>query len=416
MKTDAPTFDGTHEGHAFRRSSGHVLIIVENVPVSMDHRVSKQVESLVAHGYRVSVVTRRHPGNRSFAYRLPVRLLEYRSPPAVTGRLGYLLEYGYSLAMATILALRARATSRIDVVQICQPPDVYLAIGILMKALGCRVLVDQRDLLPELYTARYGVTGGAMVRMLQRTERLSQRTGNHVITVNDTLRDKAIGSSGVRPERVTVVRNGPVRGRANAAVPDSALKQGSPHLCCWVGVMSPQDRLDVLIRAIDHLVKIIGRTDCRFALIGDGDSRAESIALSRDLGLEPWVTFPGWMPEDAVFRYLATADIGVDSNLQSEVSPVKAMEYMACGLPVVAFDLAETRTTAVSAAAYATPGDPIALATLIDELLDDPARRRTMADAGRTRIREELAWERQAGAYLQVVDLLAGNGRIRTVA
>src|SRR6266446_3746666 len=116
-RANAPSVRGTRGGDRGNGSQrGHVLIIVENVPVSMDHRVSKQVESLVGHGYRVSVVTRKHPRNREFEARFPVRLLEYRSPPAVSGRVGYLLEYAYSLAIATLLALRVRATAKIDVV------------------------------------------------------------------------------------------------------------------------------------------------------------------------------------------------------------------------------------------------------------------------------------------------------------
>ena len=387
----------------------NVLIIVENIPVSMDHRVTKQVESLIHHGYRVTVITRRDSRNQAFAERLPVRLLEYQPPPSVPGRAGYLIEYGYSLIAATVLALRAFATARIDVVQICQPPDVFLAITALMRGLGCRVLVDQRDLLPELYRARYGVADGTMVRLLQRSERLSQRLANHVLSVNDTLREKALRSSGLEPQRVTVVRNGPVRGRANGAHADPVLKRGFPFLCCWVGVMSPQDRLDLLVRGIDHLVHVIGRTDCRFAIIGDGDARAEVIELARELGLDRWVTFPGWLPEQDVFRYLASADIGVDSNLQPEVSPVKAMEYMACGLPVLSFDLPETRATGGIAGRYAPPGDPIALAARIDDLLDDPRGREAMAAAGLSRIADDLAWERQAVPYLRVVNALSGR-------
>src|SRR5436190_22281375 len=134
-RADAPSLVRTRDGDRSAQSSrGHMLIIVENSPVSMDHRVTKQIESLIEHGYRVSVITRRHPKNRAFEARLPVRLLEYLSPPALSGRLGYVLEYAHSLAMSAFLALRARARSRIDVVQVCQPPDVHLVITALMKA------------------------------------------------------------------------------------------------------------------------------------------------------------------------------------------------------------------------------------------------------------------------------------------
>jgi hypothetical protein len=87
-----------------RDRSRHVLIIVENVRASMDHRVSKQIESLVANGFRVSVITRRDPKNRRLRTDLGVRTLEYRSPPGSASRSGYVFEYGYSLIMATARA------------------------------------------------------------------------------------------------------------------------------------------------------------------------------------------------------------------------------------------------------------------------------------------------------------------------
>jgi glycosyltransferase involved in cell wall biosynthesis len=391
----------------------HVLIIVENVPASMDHRVSKQIESLVENGFRVSIITRRDPKNRRLTEDLGVRILEYRPPPGSATRSGYVFEYGYSLIMATLLALRARAGGRIDVVQLCQPPDIYFLLGFIMRALGSAILVDQRDLLPELYTARYGEGHRAMLLLLKSMERVSQRMASHVLCVNDYLRDKAVRSSKISADRVTIVRNGPVLRRVREAKSEHTLKQDFGFLCCWVGMIAPQDRVDLLIESIDHLIHVIGRTDCRFALIGEGESRQPTMSLARDLQLERWVTFTGWLPEEEVFGYLATADIGLDSNLQAEVSPVKAMEYMAFGLPVVAFDLPETRKTAMDAAAYSPPGDVIALATSIDALLGDEARRRVMSEAGRRRIQTDLSWERQAVRYLGAIDRLTSEASRR---
>jgi glycosyltransferase involved in cell wall biosynthesis len=391
----------------------HVLMIVENVPVSMDHRASKQIESLVENGFRVSVITRRDPGNRRLTMELGVRVLEYRSPPASASRGGYVFEYGYSLLAATFLALRARSRSRIHVVQLCQPPDIYFLLGLVMRAFGSMILVDQRDLLPELYVSRYGKEHPAMLWFLQNMERVSQRMASHVLCVNDYLRDKAVRSSGISADHVTIVRNGPVLQRVEQAKAEPALKQDFGFLCCWVGMIAPQDRVDLLIDSIDHLIHVIGRTDSRFALIGEGDSLERTMSLARDLELERWVTFSGWLPENEVFRYLATADIGLDSSLQGEVSPVKTMEYMAFGLPVVAFDLPETRKTAMGAAAYSRPGDVIALARSIDALLSDEARRRAMSEAGRRRIQTDLSWERQAVRYLGAIDRLTTEGSHR---
>jgi glycosyltransferase involved in cell wall biosynthesis len=181
-------------------------------------------------------------------------------------------------------------------------------------------------------------------------------------------------------------------------------------------MMGPQDKVDVALHAIFHLIHVLGRTDCHFAFVGDGEMRRDLQTLADDLAISEWVSFPGWVGEEEVFTYLSTADLGLEPNLEDYVSPVKGMEYMAFGLPFVAFDLPETRTLAGPAAAYAPPGDEVALARLIGALLDDPARRAEMGRAGRQRIEERFAWDHQQVAYVEVYRrLLATPARRRPV-
>jgi len=94
----------------------------------------------------------------------------------------------------------------------------------------------------------------------------------------------------------------------------------------------------------------------------------------------------------------------------------KTMEYMAYALPVVAFDLKETRVSAESAAVYVEPGDIDGFAKAIAELLDDPERRAAMAAAARARAAAVLDWEPQKRAYVSVYDRLFAVERPRVAA
>jgi glycosyltransferase involved in cell wall biosynthesis len=85
------------------------------------------------------------------------------------------------------------------------------------------------------------------------------------------------------------------------------------------------------------------------------------------------------------------------------------MEYMAYSLPVVAFDLRETRVSALAAARYVEPNDVESYARAIVALLDDPETRKSMGAFGRERIEGELAWEHQEREYLRVYDELVGS-------
>jgi glycosyltransferase involved in cell wall biosynthesis len=149
------------------------------------------------------------------------------------------------------------------------------------------------------------------------------------------------------------------------------------------------------------------RTDCGFAVIGDGECMAQVRELSALLDIESWVDLPGWLPEEKVFSYLASADLGLDTSLQAEISPVKILEYMAFGVPFVAFDVAETRAMGCGASALVPPADVDSFAQQVVALLDNAARRCEMGEVGRERVRAELAWERQSSAYLDVMRRLS---------
>ena len=402
---------------------GRVLIILENEPAWTSHRVRKQVDTLLENGYSVTLITRKAdaitallgdglPGNDQFRGRPGVRVLEYPMSLDGQGLLGYLAEYGYAFLAAAFLSFRALLTGGIDVVQFCAPPDIYFPLAWVLKWLGVRVLIDQRDLLPELYAARFDQVRPALLSALRTCERLSHRSADRIICTNEYQRSRALKESGLPDSQVQIVRNGPVLTHVTEAKADESLKRGRRYLCCWVGSMGRQDRVDLLVQSIDHVVHDLGRKDCQFTIIGPGECLASNQELAHRLDLDEWVHFTGLQLPQEVFRYLATADIGLDASLQADVSPVKLYEYMAFGLPVVAFDLQETRALAGGAAVLAEAGDIKAHGQAIEALLSSPERRRELGETGRARVRDELAWDHQARAYAGVIrQLCAKPGR-----
>ena len=197
------------------------------------------------------------------------------------------------------------------------------------------------------------------------------------------------------PADVTVVRTGPDQERLHrkAAVP--ALRRGRQHLVAYIGVMGPQDGVDLAVRAAAHVVHDLGRKDVAFTFMGGGDSYEELVALRDELGLQDYLELPGRVPDDTVLDVLSTAAVGLSPDPKNPLNDVstmnKTLEYMAFGLPVVAFDLKETRVSAGDAASYIESGDVAAYARAIVELLDDADKREAMGRSGRLRI------ERRAG-------------------
>ena len=375
----------------------------ENVSLARDHRLRKQAEALLEAGWEVSIICRRDPGSRLAG----ARLHQYPPPADARSRLGFLWEYGYSWAAAALLMVKVAVVEGFDVLQISGTPDVYFTLALPFQALGKPFVLDQRELTPKLYTARYGEHGGAVLRVLRALERWSFARADHVVTVNETLRRAAVERGGVAPRRVTVVGNGPVLARTHQRAQRPALRPPGRMLACYLGMIGPQDSVDVAVRAFAHLVHVRGRRDCDLAVVGDGEARPELQRLCDELGVSDRVRFPGWADEEEAFSWLSNADVGLEPNQEPVVSPVKVMEYMAFGLPVVAFDLPETRRLAGEAACYAAPGDVEGFADALDRLLAAPDDRRDRGAVGRRRVESEVAWDHQKVRYAQVFDDLA---------
>ncbi|MFI5706753.1 glycosyltransferase family 4 protein [Kribbella sp. NPDC051620] len=380
----------------------HVAVIVENVALGVDTRLRKQVDDLIEAGVQLSVITMRDDDNARYRDVPGLTVFEYPAPKQPSGPVGYVGEYLQSFAWASWYLTKLRLRGRIDVLQICQPPDIYFPLAWVLRWAGTRILVDQRDLMPELLGSRYDEPPKLMLKAMHWLERRTQRVAHHSLTVNSYLKNRMV-EAGAKPDAISLVYNGPVLARTALAVPEPSLHGEHRYLVAWAGKMGRQDRVDLTIDVAQHVIRELGREDVGFVLLGDGECVEELQQSVRDRGLERWITFPGWIPEKDLFSYLATADLGIDCSLQVEVSPVKVMEYMAQGLPVVCFDLQESKLLADGAGVFTPAGDIPALAAKVVELLDDPTTRKQLGDTGRQLITDKLSWERQTPIYLKAI-------------
>lgn len=396
-----------------RRSRGrHVLIIVQNQPVPLVRRVWMEATALVAAGYDVSVISPKGPEDPPHEVLDGVHLYKYDPPRMSRGPAGFLWEVVYCWLQTFRLLLRVSARQRVDVVQACNPPDTYFALAAPLKLLGVRFVYDQLDLCPELYQVRFPEGPSLLLRVLTTLERASYRFADHVVATNESFREIAIRRGRLDPDRVTVVRNAPLANRLRRGAAHPRLRSGRRYLCCYLGIMGPQDGVDLLLRAIAEVVHHRGQRDCQFALLGFGDCFEELQLLVDELDIAPWVTFTGRADDVMITNYLSTADLAVAPDPRNAfnnlITTCKVSEYMAFELPVVAFDLKETRVSAGDAALYAVDNDPARLAGAIARLLEDPDQRRRMGVAGRQRVESWLSWENQSAAYVGVYEKLLG--------
>jgi glycosyltransferase involved in cell wall biosynthesis len=122
------------------------------------------------------------------------------------------------------------------------------------------------------------------------------------------------------------------------------------------------------------------------------------------------VEFAGPVPHAALPRRYREADLFVLPSL-SDAFGIPVVEAMACGLPVVAArtggiqDSVEHGRTGL----LVEPGDAGALAAAAQELLADPARARSMGEAGRERAVRLFSWDRAAALLAEHYRALRGG-------
>jgi glycosyltransferase involved in cell wall biosynthesis len=187
------------------------------------------------------------------------------------------------------------------------------------------------------------------------------------------------------------------------------LKHGKAFLVGYVGTMSIQEGLDILLEVALN-IKTKGRSDVHFTCVGGGPGLAALRKMVLDMGLSDMVNFTGRVSDQELLDVLSTADVCVNPDKPCEMNDIstmiKIMEYMALEKPIVQFDLKEGRFSAGAASLYADNQNMVEdFANKILWLLEHPEERKRMGALGRRRVEEELAWQ------FSVKNLLAGYDR-----
>jgi glycosyltransferase involved in cell wall biosynthesis len=379
--------------------TGKILLIIEDQSVPADTRVWAEATALREQGFSVSVISPKgHDHDReSFVSLQGISIYRYQAPTHAKTALAYIWEYALSMFHIWYLSLRVLRKNGFDVIHAANPPDTIFFLAWFYRILGKRFIFDQHDLSPEMFQIKFKGRMTLLHKMLLWLEKRSYRASSLVITTNLSQRDVAIKRGKCDPEKIFVVRNGPNLRRLFRVPAEPELKGGRPFLLAYVGAMEPQDGIDYALHAMHELVHNRERRDVSLVLMGDGGHLPALKQLARELQIEEFVHFTGWVNALEIVRYLSTADVGLcpdpQNGLNEYCTMIKTMEYMAMSLPIVAFDLAETRYSAQESALYAQPNDIADFATHIERLLADQELRQSMGRQGRERVTEVLNWD-----------------------
>lgn len=385
-------------------------LVVENLPVPLDGRVWQEARTLRDAGWTVHVIC---PATAAFPLREEVlegiHIHRHPQPLEAEGAAGFLLEYGSAIFHEFRLLAKIWRRQRIDVIQVCNPPDILFIPVLPFKLMGARMVYDLHDLCPELFYVKFNKRG-LLYKAMRLFERLTIAIADHVVTANQTFVDFVRRRDRVPGFKVTTMYRFPQPSFFEKRRPAGERPEGEKLVIGYMGVMNAQDGVENFLEAVAHLRRTSPDLDFVARLVGDGPTRDELQQLSIRLGIADRTEFCGYLTGDAFTDALGSFDIGVIPDPYNEfndtISMIKVFEYMALGIPMVSFNLAETRRLAGDTLTIARENTAASLGEAIGILAHDEPLRVEKARASRERAVSKFVWERQAQKYVGVFESL----------
>jgi glycosyltransferase involved in cell wall biosynthesis len=286
----------------------------------------------------------------------------------------------------------------------------------LKQKLGGAVLWMCND-VPTFFDISQRASAGLISRAVHRLFYRYDRAQNRRIDLTMFLSNWAESEfRKIYSGKTCVVRSGadPVRfspGGDRQKIRDRFGYQPDEFVLLWLGIFMPHRRLQDAIEAIGLLAARGIRV--RLLLAGSGRSFPEYFQslqeLAAKLGVEGQVTFAGKVEDDEVRDFYCACDAFLFPN-ENQTWGLAVLEAMACGCPVlVSRGAAVHEVLTDNETAVLFPArNPAQLAEKIQYLIERPAERNRIAQAGMALVRTRYNWEEFGRQVAEICRNLAG--------
>jgi len=365
-------------------------------PKGASTHVAQFVAGLTGAGHEVTLVTPRAPGLATEEAFAGARLLRVGTPGG-GNFLTRALEFGEEVARL------AFALGPLDVGHF---RSLWGGLPLLATGAARRTVFEANSLssveLPFHYPA---LRGTPTLEKIRRLELQVLRESDAVVCVSRVTRS-FLASLGADARRIEVIPNG-VDGAAFRATPLPP-RDGREPVALYVGTLADWQGLSALV---DALPAVLARRPLRLRIVGRGRSRQRKDLAKRvrRLGLEDRVEVLPAVPHHEVPALVAGADVCVaplgynERNVVQGCCPLKVLEYMAGGRPVVASNLPVVRELLREErdALLVPPDAPAALADALLRVLEDERLARRLG-AHAARRAERFTWKRAQKRLLKL--------------
>ena len=359
----------------------------------------RNAETLVANGYEVDIICLKKKGEKSQEIINGVKVFKLPLMHRHGGILRYIFEYCVFFTLASWKLTFQYFRRRYQVIEVSGIPDFMVFTTIFSKLLGAKVVFYLLDHTPESFVDNFNVNPeNIMIKLLHKVEKASAHWADQIITTQSTSKE-IILNEGVPGSKITVVLNTPDE-EFFKVLPSNDGK-GRFSLITH-GSLLKRYNVQSLIKAVPLLTQEIPELELK--IVGDGVYKHQLEQLAQSLGVNKYITFTGWMPQNEVPAYIAQVDIGI-VVIPAGVNPAmpnKLLEYMAMGKPAIVTTIPTIKAYFDDhSVMYYEPDNERDLARCILELYRDPQKRLALAATGLASY-QKYQWKTIKHEYLNV--------------
>jgi glycosyltransferase involved in cell wall biosynthesis len=380
----------------------------------VDSRIQRQARALAERGDRVDCVCLNDHEE------IPVgdgQIVLHRAAAGKPrgGTRGYLEGNARFLAGAARKVAALDRRQRFDLIEIHNMPDALVFTALGPKLRGTPLILNFHDTFPELFATLFDKSPRhPLVRLARAEEKVSAALADGHIFVTAEARD-LLRERGISAARSQVVMNTPderVFGERRAPRP---LPGEGELRVVYHGGLADRFGVETLVRAV-ALLRRRGEPVSLDVYGADAEAARTLAVAAATIAPEGVRIAPQPTPVDEIPARLAAAHLGVVPTLRDDFTelllPVKLLEYVHMGLPVVASRLPVIERYFGDDVLLAEPGDPASIAAAIEGVRSDPLLALQRAERASQRL-AEIEWRRQKEQYLSLIDGLVQGARSR---
>ncbi len=379
---------------------------------TVDSRIQRQARALAERGDRVDCICLSDDAELDVGAGT-IALHRAASDKPRGGARAYLEGNARFLAGAVRKVSALDRRDRFDLVEIHNMPDALVFAALRPKLRGVPLILNFHDTFPELFATLFDRTPRhPLVRLVRVEERLSAGLADGLVFVTDEARD-LLRDRGIGGKQTQVVMNTPDERVFGERRPPVEPSSGGELRVVYHGGLADRFGVETLVRAVAHL-RAHGEPVVLDVYGSDAEAARQLAALAAEVAPTGVRIAPQPTPVERIPERLAAADLGVVPTLRDDFTelllPVKLLEYVHMGLPVVASRLPVIERYFGDDVLLAEPGDAASIAAAIEGVRADPVAARTRAERASERL-ARIEWRQQREGYLGLVDGLVAAKR-----